>query len=125
MADDATVSSYVHQLQRRYVDFQREQRTEFEQIGSDAFGRFFHEHFLIRDKSSFDSILRSMLSPPERDRLQTDPTFTQAWQIFVDLCWLKKKLKQSGIVVGVILLSLATLVFAVWALPHVVGPKGR
>src|SRR5437773_1517708 len=124
MADDP-VSVYVHQLQRRYAEFQRDQQIEFQQIGTDAFGRFFHEHFLLRDKKSFESLLRSMLTPPERDLLQTDPTFTQAWQIFVDLCWLKKKLKQYGIVVVVILLSLAGIVFAVWALPHVAGPKGR
>ncbi|MEI6084216.1 MAG: hypothetical protein WCS70_07940 [Verrucomicrobiota bacterium] len=122
---DVTVNSYVCQLQRRYKQFQLEQRDELQQIGSDAFGRFFHEHFLLRDKNSFDALLRSMLMPPERDRLQTDPTFTQAWQIFVDYCWLQKRVKQFAIVIGVILFSFAALIFAVWALPHMVGPKSR
>jgi len=123
--NDVTVNSYVCQLQRRHKQFLLEQRAELQQIGSDAMGRFFHDHFLLRDKNSFDALLRSMLTPPERDLLQTDPTFTQAWQIFVDYCWLQKRVKQYGIVVGAILLILAGIVFAVWAMPHVAGPKGR
>ncbi|MCG3150006.1 MAG: hypothetical protein PCFJNLEI_03473 [Verrucomicrobiae bacterium] len=123
--NDVTVNSYVCQLQRRHKQFQIEQRSEMEQIGSDFFGRFFHEYFLLRDKNSFDALLRSMLTPSERDRLQTDPTFTQAWQIFLDYCWLQKRVKQFGIIIGVILFCLAAVVLAAWALPHVIGPKGR
>lgn len=91
--NDVTVNSYVCQLQRRHEQFQREQR-----VGADAFGQFIHDTFFMRDKNSFDALLRAMLTPPERDRLQTDPTFTQAWQIFVDFCWLQKRFRQFGII---------------------------
>lgn len=118
--NDVTVNSYVCQLQRRHEQFQREQR-----VGADAFGQFIHDTFFMRDKNSFDALLRAMLTPPERDRLQTDPTFTQAWQIFVDFCWLQKRFRQFGIIAGAILLCLAIIAFGVWAFPHLIHSSPR
>jgi hypothetical protein len=55
--------------------------------------------------------------------LQADPVFTQAWHIFVDMCWLRKKSTTAAIVVAIILLAFALMVLAAWVLPNMAGPR--
>lgn len=122
-ATDAVVSSYIRQWEQRLPQFKLDHEAELRETSTDAFGRFIHEHLLFRGKSVMDSALQSMLTPAERDLLHTDAQFTQAWQIFVDLCWLRKRMKMVGALVVIILLCFALLVLFIWSMPTVIGPK--
>jgi hypothetical protein len=123
-ADDP-VSRYVADLQRRYPDFRREHAAELAQLGTDFASRVFQDYFLFGDRTSMESLLHVMLTPAERDRIQVDPEFTQAWHIFVDMCWMRKRFQRALIVLAVILGSFALVLFVYWALPYVAGPRGK
>ena len=70
------------------------------QIGLDVFTRSYHEYFALPSKTAFEVSLQVILEPDERDRLQIDPQFTQAWQIFLDLCWMRARAVRLGIILG-------------------------
>jgi hypothetical protein len=124
-AADAAISYYIQQWEQRLPQFKRDHESELRETSRDAFGRFLQEHLLYRGKSTYDSVLQSMLTPAERDLLHTDPTFTQAWQIFVDLCWLRKRVKMVATLVVIILICFALAGVFVWSMPTVIGPKTR
>jgi hypothetical protein len=65
------------------------------------------------------------LKDKERELLETDPRFTKAWRIFVDLCWLKKQMARFVIIVGGIIVILASVALVFWALPYVAGPNKK
>jgi len=115
---DPEIDRYILEFQKRHRDFLRDQRITLHESGMDAFGRMYHENFLLPSKEAYDVLLQSILGPEERDRLQVDVKFTEAWQLFVDLCWVHKKAKRSGIVTGGVLLVLAMAGFSFWALPQ-------
>ena len=88
----------------------------------DWIARLFSEHVVFGEKSAYEGMLQGILTDAERQRLQTDMKFTRAWQIFVDLCWLKKQLMRGALVLAGLILLFALILFCVWALPHVAGP---
>jgi hypothetical protein len=65
------------------------------------------------------------LKEDERDLLKTDPGFTRAWRIFVDLCWAKRQRLRAAMMVGGIVLFLLFVALCIFALPYVAGPDGR
>ncbi len=122
-AEDKTVSLYIGELQQRHPSFERAQEEELRVMKHDVFARLFSEYVVFGEKHAFENMLRGMLTDAERQRLQTDQKFTRAWQIFVDLCWLKKQLLRAGLVLAGVLLLFGAVLFCVWALPHVAGPS--
>src|ERR1043166_8966044 len=104
---DETVSLYVYQFQHRLPMFDRMQHEEMRAVKHDAVSRLFSDYMVFGAKSSYEALLRGMLSDEERQRLQIDPTFTRAWHLFVDLCWLKKQLVRAVLVVGLVIFRLA------------------
>lgn len=119
------VSQYVADLQRRYPQFRKEHNAELAQIGTDFIGRLFHDYFLFGDRTALESLLHVMLTNEERDRLQVDPEFTQAWLIFVDMCWLRKRVQRALLVLVFILLCLGLLLLIYLLLPFLIGPRSR
>jgi hypothetical protein len=119
---DETVSLYVTELQRRHAAFDRARRAELHALKHDFIAEFVTDHVVLGDKPTFDCMLQGLLTEAERQRLETDPKFTRAWRIFVDLCWTRKLLQRAALVVGGIVLVMAGIVFFVWALPHIAGP---
>jgi hypothetical protein len=117
-----TVSLYVEEFQRRFVDFERARQEELRHMRHDFVVRLIGDHLILGDKSSYDSMLQGMLKPAERERLEIDPQLTKAWRIFIDLCWLKRKLLRAGLIVGGIVLLLAAVVLCWLALPYLAGP---
>ena len=115
---DPEIDRYISEFQLRHRQFRRDRHNELREAGMDAFGRTYHEHFLFPSKEAFDVLLQSILTPEERDRLKIDLKFTEAWQIFVDLCWIHKKATRSGILLGIVALFLAVVGFSFWALPQ-------
>ena len=122
-SEDATVSLYIGELQQRHPSFARAQEEELRAIKHDVFTRLFSEYVVFGEKGSFENMLRGMLTDAERQRLQTDQKFTQAWHIFVDLCWLKKQLMRAALILAGLVLLFGAVLFCVWALPHVAGPS--
>jgi hypothetical protein len=120
--DQQQLSRYVNDLLDRYPAFNRRHRDD---IKHDAIAHMFTEYLFMGSRSHFEASLQGILTDAERQRLVADPTFSRAWQIFGDLCWLKRKFSRLGILLGVIaaLFGLAFLLF--WAAPHVIGPKSR
>lgn len=122
-SQDEAVNAHVENLLRRYPQFRREQDEELRQLGSDAMSRLFHEHFLLRTRTAYDAMLRSMLTGAELDRLETEPTFTQAWQLFVDFCWMRKRMRLFGMIFLVVLLVLGIMLFGLWAFTELIGHR--
>jgi hypothetical protein len=117
-----TVSYYVDEFQRRFPDFERARQAELRHMKHDFVARLLSDHVALGDKPTYDCMLQAILKDDERDRLETDPRFTEAWRIFVDLCWLKKRLARAAMILGGIILILAAVVLVFLALPYVAGP---
>ena len=145
-AVDPVVDRYITEFQSRHRDFVRYRKAELRQIGLDAFTRVHHDYFSLPSKPAYDVLLQAILDPAERDRLLIDPQFTQAWQIFVDLCWMRARSVRTGIIVGTVVfcLTLAGIIIVlspqfggvavvgvigmflgVWALPILLARKRR
>jgi hypothetical protein len=120
-----TVDFYVSEFQRRFHDFERARQAELRHMKHDFVARMFSDHVALGDKPTYDCMLQGMLNENERDKLQTDPGFTKAWRIFVDLCWLKKQLVRAAIMLGAIIFVLAAVVLVFFALPYVAGPNAK
>jgi hypothetical protein len=118
-----TVNFYVGEFQKRFGDFEKSRQEELRHMKHDFVARIFTDHVALGDKSTYDSMLQGILKDKERELLETDPRFTKAWRIFVDLCWLKKQMARFAIIVGGIIVILITVVLVFWALPYVAGPK--
>ena len=120
---DETVSVYVNDLRRRHAAFQRDQTAELKHMSHDALSRMVSEHIVVGQKSGFESHLQGILTAVERDRLHSDAEFTQAWQIFVDLCWIKKQLARAGMILAAIVVLMLVVLAVLWAIPKVAqGP---
>jgi hypothetical protein len=91
----------------------------------DFVARLFGDHVVLGDKVSYDCMLQGMLKEDERDKLETDPGFTKAWRIFVDICWLKKQLARAALILGAIIFVLVAVVLVFFALPYVAGPNAK
>jgi hypothetical protein len=120
-----TVSYYISEFQRRFVYFERARREELRHMKHDFAARLFSDHIVLGDKTTYDCMLQAMLKEDERDRLETDPRFTKAWRIFVDLCWMKKRLARAAMILGGIILILATVALVFLSLPYVAGPGAK
>lgn len=120
-----TVSFYVGEFQRRFSDFEQARQEELRHLKHDFISRMFSDHIVLGNKTTYDCMLQGILKENERDRLETDPRFTKAWRIFVDLCWLKKQLARAAIVLGGIILVLMTVLLVFFALPYVAGPAKK
>jgi hypothetical protein len=120
-----TVSLYVGEFQRRFHDFEQARQDELRHMKHDFVARMVSDHIVLGDKTTYDCMLQGILKQNERDLLETDPRFTKAWRIFVDLCWLKKQLARAAIVFGGIVLILVAVLLVFWSLPYVAGPGQR
>lgn len=120
-----TVDSYISEFQRRFHDFERARQAELRHMKHDFVARLFSDHVALGDKPTYDCMLQGMLKDDERDKLETDPGFTKAWRIFVDLCWLKKQLARAALVLGAIIFVLVAVVLVFFALPYVADPNAR
>jgi hypothetical protein len=120
-----TVDFYVSEFQRRFHDFEQARQAELRHMKHDFVARLFSDHVALGDKPTYDCMLQGMLNENERDKLETDPGFTKAWRIFVDLCWLKKQLVRAALMLGAIIFILVAVVLVFLALPYVAGPNAR
>jgi hypothetical protein len=120
-----TVSLWVREFQRRFHDFERARQEELRNLQQDFFERLIGDHIVLGDKSSYDGMLQGMLEEDERDLLKTDPGFTRAWRIFVDLCWAKRQRLRNALVIGGIILVLLFVALCIFALPYLAGPGGK
>jgi hypothetical protein len=118
-----TVNFYVGELQRRFVDFERARQEELRHMKHDFVARIFTDHVALGDKSTYDCMLQGILKDKERELLETDPRFTKAWRIFVDLCWLKKQMARFAIILGAIIFVMVVAVLVFVAMPYVAGPR--
>jgi hypothetical protein len=118
-----TVSVYVSEFQRRFVEFERGRQQEMRVMKHDFAARLFSDLVVFGNKRTYDGLLQGMLNEKEQQQLETDPRFTRAWRIFVDLCWLKKQVARAGLIVVAFVLLLAILGFLVWAFPHIAAPS--
>ena len=119
---DETVNEYIRSFQRRYPAFDGDRRRDIGGIKQDALSRFFREYLALGDKVNFDAVLQGMLTDEEHARLETDPQFTKAWRIFVDLCWLKRQFRRTGFLVAGLLILAAAAFAVLVALPEAIGP---
>jgi hypothetical protein len=119
------VDFYVSEFQRRYRHFEESRQAELRHMKHDFVARLFSDHVALGDKSTYDSMMRAMLKEDERDKLETDPRFTKAWRIFVDLCWLKKQFVRAALLLGAIIFVLVAVVLVFFALPYVAGPNAK
>lgn len=124
-ANTDIVNVYVSEFQRRFHDFERARQAELRHMKHDFVARLFGDHVALGDKVTYDCMLQGMLKDDERDKLETDPRFTKAWRIFVDLCWLKKQLARTALILGAIIFVLVAVVLVFVALPYVAGPNAR
>src|ERR1017187_2082135 len=115
------VSLHVEEFQRRFRDFEQARQEELRHMRHDFIVRMIGDHVLLGDKVSYDCMLQGMLKEDERERLETDPGFTRAWRIFIDLCWLKRQLLRAALVIGGIILVLLAALPGFFALPYVAG----
>jgi hypothetical protein len=114
-----TVNFYVGEFQRRFHGFEQARHEELRHMNHDFVARMLTDHIVIGDKSTYDCMLQGILKENERELLETDPRFTKAWRIFVDLCWLKKQLARAALILGSIIVLLVTVVLIFFAMPYV------
>lgn len=120
-----TVSLYVGEFQRRFVEFERGRQREMRVMKHDFVARLFTDHIVLGDKQTYDGMLQGILNDQEHERLETDPRFTRAWRIFVDLCWLRKQFARAGLILGAVLIILTIVLFLIWAFPYLTAPEHR
>ena len=118
---DPVVDRYITEFQKRHRQFVRDRKLELRQIGLDAFTRMYHEYFALPTKPAYEVLLQVILEPDERDRLHLDQPLTQAWQIFVDLCWLRARATRIWIVFCAVVLSLSLAALIIFASPRLGG----
>ena len=118
---DPAVDRYISEFRRRHREFVRNQKQELRQIGLDVFTRVYHEYFAIPSRPTYEVLLQVILEPDERDRLNMDPQFTQAWQIFIDLCWVRARAVRTGIVMTAVIFILGTAGGILFASPQIGG----
>ena len=80
---------------------------------------------MLGDKPTYDSVLQGMLTPEEHQRLETDPRFTKAWRIFVDLCWARRQVLRLVFLAGGAILAIILVVALFFALPQLLGPGSQ
>ncbi|MGD1017694.1 MAG: hypothetical protein ABSA12_00095 [Verrucomicrobiia bacterium] len=119
------VDFYVTEFQRRFRHFEAARQAELRHMKHDFVGRMVSDYVALGDKVAYDCMMQGMLKEDERDKLEIDPQFTRAWRIFVDLCWLKRKLARAALVLGAIVFLLLAVVLVFWAMPYLAGPKAR
>jgi hypothetical protein len=119
------VSLYMDEFQRRRHDFEQGRQEDLRHLRHDFIARIIADQIVLGDKPSYDCMLQGMLKEDERDLLKTDPGFTRAWRIFVDLCWAKRQRLRAAMMVGGIILFLLFVALCIFALPYVAGPAGR
>ena len=119
------VSLYMDEFQRRRHDFEQGRQEDLRHLRHDFIARIIADQIVLGDKPSYDCMLQGMLKEDERDLLKTDPGFTRAWRIFVDLCWAKRQRLRAAMMVGGIILFLLFVALCIFALPYVAGPDGR
>ncbi|HTS18196.1 MAG TPA: hypothetical protein VMP11_11530 [Verrucomicrobiae bacterium] len=125
VSNPGTVDAYVAEFQRRFHDFEAARQEELRQMKHDFIARLFSDHVVLGDKPTYDCMLQGMLKDAERDKLETDPGFTKAWRIFVDLCWMKKQLARAALIVAGIILALVAAALLLYALLYVAKPSTR
>ena len=120
-----TVNHYVADFQKRFVEFDRERQADLRHMKHDLLSRLYSEHVVFGDKLMYDGLLQGMLTDEEHEMLETEPHFTRAWRIFVNLCWLKKRLKRAGIIVVGVLFAILLVALILWVVPQVSIPTQR
>jgi hypothetical protein len=120
-----TVSLWVREFRRRLPNFERARQEELRHLRQDFVERMIGDHIVLGDKSSYDCMLQEMLKEDERDLLRTDPGFTRAWRIFVDLGWAKRQRLRNALVLGGIIAVLLFVALCIFALPYLAGPGSR
>jgi hypothetical protein len=120
-----TVSLWVAEFQRRLRDFEQARQEELRHLRQDFVERLIGDHIVLGDKSSYDGMLQGMLAEDERDLLKTDPCFTRAWRIFVDLRWAKRQHLRTALLLGGIILVLLFVALCIFALPYLAGPGSK
>ena len=118
---DPAVDRYIAEFRRRHRQFTQDQKRELRQIGLDVFTRIYHEYFAIPSRPTYEVLLQVILEPDERDRLNIDPQFTQAWQIFIDLCWVRARAVRSGIVITAVIFVLGAVGGILFTSPQLGG----
>jgi len=118
-------SAYIAEWQRRLPAFERGHRRFAGELRQDLVSVWFRERLMLGNRTTFDAALQGLLTDGERQRIETDPQFTRAWRIFVDLCWLKKQVTRLGMFAVLALLGALAVLFLVLGLPEVLGPGDR
>jgi hypothetical protein len=120
--DQQQLSRYIQSLQDRYPAYTRAHR---EDIKHDAISRMIIGYLFTGSRAHFEAELQGIMTDAERRLLSFDATFTRAWQIFAELCWLKRKFSRLAILLGIIVTLLGLAFFSLWAAPYVIGPQAR
>lgn len=121
---DEVTSAWVNEFQRRRVKFETDRREELRQFKHDVISQFITNHIVLGDKVTYDAMLQAMLTDEEHQLLATDPQFTRAWRIFVDMCWTKRLLTRAAIILAGIVGLMLVIVAFVLAIPYIAGNKG-
>ncbi|HVM61855.1 MAG TPA: hypothetical protein VMV72_13415 [Verrucomicrobiae bacterium] len=124
-SESVSVDSYVAEFRRRFRDFEAARQAELRHMKHDFIARLFSDHVVLGDKPTYDGMLQGMLKDAERDKLETDPQFTRAWRIFVDLCWLKKRFARAALILGLLIFALAAALVLFFGLLYVARPNAR
>ena len=115
---DPEIDRYIIEFRHRQRLYLLDRRAALRESGMDPFSRLYHEYLLFPTKEAYDVLLQAVLAPEERDRLQVDMKFTEAWQLFVDLSWVHKKAIRSGIIIGSLAVLIAIVGVSLWAVPQ-------
>ncbi len=119
---DANVNAWIAEFQRRLPTFETRRRHTPPEIKQDFFTKFFTEQILFGDKATLDGLLQGLLTDQEHAQLDIDREFTQAWRIFVDLCWVKKQAQRALWVLAGIVAMFGLIIGFLLLLPLLVGP---
>jgi hypothetical protein len=117
---DPQVGEHLARLQDQWVDFQQVRRQALREDGLGGFARILNEYFNISNKSAYELMLRGMLTDTDKEQLRSDPKFTEAWQIFVELRWPARMLVRGLIIFTCVAFFLVAAAGSLWALYELV-----
>jgi hypothetical protein len=118
------VNRYILDLERRLPSFLHDRRVQHG-VRHDPLTSWYQETINIGERVRYDGYLQAMLTDEEHQKLGTDPDFTTAWRVFVDMCWMRKVMTRLMWIASAAVLFLVLCFGLIYALPLLMGPKSR
>lgn len=113
--EEDAIGALVLEFEKRYLEFSRLRRANMREEGHDLLTIVFTEYVWFGNRSAYEELLVAMMDEAERQRLRSDPIFTEAWRMFMKARWRRKRIEQRTLITTIALLVAVVGIGAVWS----------